>query len=61
MKRVPKVHSAKAPQQKKFEQAARELGIDEGEATFDAKLKKVASAQPTQPDTKKRVSKKGGK
>lgn len=34
------------PQSQKFVESARELGCDEDEAAFDAKLKKVAAHKP---------------
>ena len=34
------------PQHQEFVKAARELGCDEDEATFDKVLKKIASAPP---------------
>lgn len=51
----------KSPQRKsesqsaKFEAAARELGCEDNEEAFDAKLKKVASAPPTVGATGRKV------
>jgi hypothetical protein len=47
MSRAAKLQPAKlAEQGKKFTNAALELGCDEDEAAFDAKLKKVAAHKP---------------
>jgi hypothetical protein len=40
-------------QSRKFREAARELGCDEDEAAFEARLKKIAKAQPPKPEKKK--------
>lgn len=37
-------------QSKRFEQAARELGCDESEEAFDAKLRQVAKHKPKPPN-----------
>ena len=42
----PKVSKQVTPQSKRFIEAARELGCDEDEATFDRTLKAMASVPP---------------
>ena len=46
---------AHTEQSKSFVEAARELGCDESEATFDKMLKKIASAPPPKSVQKRKV------
>jgi hypothetical protein len=45
--------SSAPSQSKKFIDKARELGCDEDEAAFEARLKKIAKAPPPTPEKKK--------